>query len=54
MALLIQVIVLLLVCGMLVWVVNNIPSLPAPVKTFLAIGVVLVCAIFLLKMAGIV
>jgi len=53
-AVLIQVIILLLVCGMLVWCVQRIPGIPAPVLTAVEILVVLIFALMILNQGGIV
>ena len=52
-ALLVQVIIGLLVCGMLVWCVQSIPGLPAPIPVAVSIIVVLVFALWILDHIGI-
>jgi hypothetical protein len=52
-AILIQVIILLLVCGMLIWCVQRIPGIPAPVLTAVEILVVLLFAIVILNQGGV-
>lgn len=51
---LVTAIILLLVCGMLVWCVQRIPGLPAPVLAAVEILVVLVFALLILDQGGIV
>ncbi|MFZ0270975.1 MAG: hypothetical protein WAL34_03910 [Acidobacteriaceae bacterium] len=53
-ATLVTVIILLLVCGMLVWCVQQIPGLPAPIPAAVSVIVVLVFALIILNQTGIV
>ena len=51
---LVSAIIILLVCGMLIWCVERIPGIPQPVLIAIQIVIVLICALFLLDHAGIV
>lgn len=50
--LLVTAIILLLVCGMLVWCVQAIPGLPAPIPAAISILIVLVFALIILNQVG--
>lgn len=54
MELLIHIIIILLVLGMLVWCVQQIPGLPDPIKQAVVILAVLAAAVYILNNAGIV
>lgn len=51
---LVQIIVLLLVCGMLVWCVQRIPGLPAPIPVAIEILIVLVFALLIMDHTGVI
>ncbi len=51
---LITAIILLLVCGMLIWCVQRIPGIPAPVLTAVEIIIVLIFVIILLGNSGVI
>lgn len=52
--LLISVIILLVVCGMLVWCVRRIPGLPEPIPIAIEILIVLAFAVMILNYSGLV
>ena len=52
MDLLIHLVFLLLILGMVLWCIGQIPGLPAPIKSAASIVVVLLAAIWLLQNSG--
>lgn len=54
MEVLVQLVVILLVLGMLLWCVDQIPGLPAPIKTAVIILFVLIAAVYILDHSGVV
>jgi hypothetical protein len=54
MTLLIHLVVILLVLGMILWCIQQIPGLPAPIKTAANIVFVLIAAVWILQHSGVV
>lgn len=54
MTILIHLIIILLVLGMLLWCIQQIPGLPAPIKTAAMIIFVLIAAVWILQHSGMV
>jgi hypothetical protein len=49
---LIQLLIVLVVVGLLLWLVTSVVPLPQPVRTIVVVLVVLICCIWLLSWAG--